>query len=282
MVKRLIKFAGKAAGKAKGILFADPKLLYYEERHLLNQPFFWQGSNGKGVLLVHGWSSAPYELRRLGKYLNENGYTVLGIQLTGHGTVPKDLEDVRWEQWAQDVRAGYRELEKTCGKVYVAGTSIGANLAMILAKEEKNVAGLILMATPYKMKMERSGLFVVKLSLSLFGNKYRKKFYPPTFGLSTTVTRLIAYQSYPMKNLLEVYGAIQSARSNLSAIEQPCFLLQSTHDHIVTKNSMEKIYAGIGSQIKKKIYVHKAYHTFISDIKNEHIFEDILRFLDEN
>ena len=35
-------------------------------------------------------------------------------------------------------------------------------------------------------------------------------------------------------------------------------------------------------KIKKKEYVPRAYHTFISDIKNEHVFQDILEFIEEN
>lgn len=277
----IIKFAGKAAGKAKNILFADPRLLYKEERHLVNEPFFWHGENGKGVLLVHGWTSTPYEVRRLGKYLNENGYTVYGLMLSGHGTVPKDLENVTHEDWIRDVRDGYQKLKETCDKVFVGGTSIGANLAMILAKEEQGITGLVLMATPYKMKLEPVVLLFAKLLLHL-RKKYRKKFYPPTFGLSTTITRLISYQTYPVKSVLEAFKLVQEARKNLSAISQPCLIMQSTHDHIVSSGSLEAIYESIGSKTKKKRYIQKAYHTFISDTKNEHIFRDILGFLDAN
>ena len=194
----------KLAEKARDIVFADPKLLYKKQRHLVNQPFFFVGNNGKGVLLVHGWTSTPYEVRRLGEYLHGAGYTVLGVQLTGHGTVPKDLESVKWQQWNQDITAGYEKLKLTCEMVYVGGTSIGASLAMIFAKEQPDIAGLILMATPYKMRLERTGLFGAKI-LMLFKNKYRRKFYPPTFGLSTTVTRLISYQTYPVSSVLEAY-----------------------------------------------------------------------------
>lgn len=268
-------------GKAKSVLFADPKLLYKEERHLVNQPFFFEGSNGKGVLLVHGWTSTPYEVRRLGKFLNENGYTVSGIQLSGHGTVPKDLEGVGYETWVEDIVAGYEKLKQTCDQVYVGGTSIGANLALILAEKEKDLAGIVLMATPYKMRMEKTALFFATMLLR-FKKQYRKKFYPPTFGVATSITRLISYQTYPVKSVLEAFRLIQEARKNLSAITQPCLIMQSTSDHIVSRGSLESIYNGIGSKVKKKIYIEKAYHTFISDIKNEHVFQDILRFLDGN
>jgi len=281
MVQQIVKLAGRAAKKAQSILFADPNLLYKEERHLVNQPFFWQGSNGSGVLLVHGWTSTPYELRRLGKYLNENGYTVYGIQLKGHGTVPKDLENVQWSDWLEDIRAGYAELKKTCDKVYIAGTSIGGNLALIFATEQTDIAGLVVMAAPYKMRYEPLLLFFAKMLLRL-KKKYRKKIYPPTFGVSTTITRLISYQSYPVASVLEAFEAVREARKNLFKITQPCLIMQSTHDHIVAKNSLENIYKGLGSRKKEKKYIEKAYHTFISDIKNEHVFENILNFLSEN
>ena len=105
MVNELLK-------KAKSILFADPNLLYKEERHLVNQSFYFEGTNGKAVLLVHGWTSTPYELRRLGKYLNENGYTVYAPQLKGHGTIPKDLEQVRWTDWLEDLEKSYAFLSE--------------------------------------------------------------------------------------------------------------------------------------------------------------------------
>lgn len=281
MVQRIIKLAEQAAGKAKSILFKDPYALYKEERHLLNQPFFWEGTNGKGILLIHGWTSTPYEVRRLGKYLNENGYAVLGIQLSGHGTIPKDLENIKWQDWMDDIQKGYAKLKETCPKVYVAGTSIGASLAMMFAKENPEIAGVVLMATPRKIKFEKIVVLFARVML-LIGRRYSKKFYPPTFGSRTTVTRLISYQTYSIKSALETFKLVKESRKNLEKIVQPCLILQSTHDHVVSKNSLEKIYNEIGSKIKKKEYISKAYHTFISDIKNEHVFEDILNFLNAN
>lgn len=280
MVKRLVKYAGKAVGRAKDILFADPRLLYKEERHLVNKPFFWQGTNGKGVLLVHGWTSTPYEVRRLGKYLNENGYTVSGIQLKGHGTVPQDLENVRWADWLEDVKKGFEELKQKCPKVFIGGTSIGSSLAMKFVEENPDVAGLVLMATPYRLRFEKQVIYFANILKGF--RKYRKKFYPPTFGLSTTITRLISYQTYPITSALETFELIREARKNLGKITQPCLIMQSTHDHIVEKDSIDKIYSQIGSKIKRKEYIEKAYHTFISDTKNQHIFQDILYFLEEN
>jgi carboxylesterase len=266
--------------KIKSVLFKDPFFLFEEEKALVNQPFYFKGTNGKGVILVHGWSSTAYEVRRLGKFLNEKGYTVCGPMLRGHGTKPEDLENVKWEEWLSDLEKTYAEMEKEVSQIYVGGTSIGSCLVMLLAQKKINIAGLILMATPFKIRLEKLMILFARLTVNI--KPFNKKVYPPTFGASTTITRLISYQKYSVRSALETFELIEEARENLDRITQPCFLIQSSSDHIVAKRSLEEIYNRLGSKIKKRRYVKKAYHTFISDIKNEYVFEDILNFLNEN
>ena len=274
MVKGIIK-------SVKSVLFADPNLLYKEELGLIKQPFYFEGVNNKAVLLIHGWTSTPYEMRRLGKYLNENGWTVSIPMLRGHGTIPEDLENIKWNDWMEDAEKEYLKLKEKYNQVYVGGTSIGANVAVLLAQKYPGISGLVLMATPYKFKLEKMVNAYSRFMLWL-GKKYSVKFYPPTFGIATTITRLIAYKSYPIRSALQAYELVKKSRENLGQAKQPCIMMQSSHDHMVVRKNMEKIYEQIGSKIKEKKYIHKAYHTFISDIKNEHVFEDILNFLGEN
>lgn len=275
MTPKIVKFINKA----KNIIFADPELIFKDEKNLVNQPFYFQGNNGKGVLLVHGWTSTAYEVRRLGKYLSEEGFTVSGPMLRGHGTKPEDLENITYQDWLADLLKAYDELQKECGEVYIGGTSIGASLAILLALQRPQTKGLVLMATPYKIKLE--SLLETWGKLILPFKKYNNKFYPPTFGVATTITRVIAYQKYSTKSALEVIRLVKAVREKFAEIKQPCFLIQSKQDHVVSHGSMDKIYEKIGSDIKKKKYINRAYHTFISDIKNEHVFTDILEFLKE-
>lgn len=93
---------------------------------------------------------------------------------------------------------------------------------------------------------------------------------------------MISYQTYPTKSVLEVFKLAKISRKELNKITQPCLMMQSSSDHVVTYKSLEQIYATINSSVKEKKYIHKAYHTFISDIKNEHVFQDILNFLEAN
>ena len=264
----------------RSVLFADPNLLYKEERALVNQPFYFEGTNRKAVLLIHGWTSTSYEVRRLGKYLNENGYTAFGPMLRGHGTIPRDLKNVRWTDWLEDIKKNYEDLKKNHTHVYIAGTSIGACLSVILAGKKTDIAGLVIMAMPYKLKYEKMTLAVAKLAS--FFKEYNKKYYPPTFGISTTITRIIAYQTYPISSAIETFKLVEVARKYVPRIKQPCFIIQSKSDHIVAKRSLENIYDSIESKIKEKKYIKRAYHTFISDIKNESVFKEILNFINKN
>lgn len=269
---------GKILKKTRSILFANPRTLYESEKHLSNKSFYFKGANRKAILLLHGWSATPYEVRRLGKYLNEAGYTVYGPMLSGHGTTPTDLENVKYEDWIKNTNNFINKLKDGYDKIYIGGTSMGATLALHVAKERRDIDGLVLMATPYEVRYEKIGTATLKF-LRIF-KKYRKKFYPPTFGSRSTITRLISYQEYPIDSVLELAKLIKKTREDLSKITQPCFIMQSSTDHIVTRSSMNNIYKEISSKKKKKRYIRKAYHTFISDIKNEHIFKDILNFIE--
>ncbi len=264
----------------ESVLSVEPKALYDKERKIISQPFKLLGTNNKAVLLIHGWTATPYEVRRLGVYLNENGYTALAPLLSGHGTKPQDLENIKWTDWLKDVIKAYQELKKNYTQVYIVGNSLGANLAVALAKDRADIAGLVLLAMPYKIRMEKWLFFLAQITKSL--KPYHKKFYPPTFGSATTITRVISYQTYPTKSVLEVFKLVKISRKELNKITQPCLIMQSSSDHVVTYKSLEQIYATINSSVKEKKYIHKAYHTFISDIKNEHVFQDILNFLEAN
>ena len=264
---------------AKSVIFSDPYELYKKDKDILDKPFYFEGNNGKAVLLVHGWTTTPYELRRLGVYLNEKGYTVDAPMLLGHGTFPGELENLKWEDWFRGVENSYAQLKKDFSEVYVAGTSMGSSLAVLLAAKNKDVSGVVLMATPYELRsrkiMEVLGSFLLKL-----GKKYYSKSYPLKFRFSPMfITRMISYQSFPIKNVLEIFRLSDEVKKVASNVCQPALVIQSSQDHVVTKRSVEKLYRKLGSKNKKKIILEKAYHTFISDIKNEHIFEDIFNFL---
>ena len=98
-------------------------------------PFFLkpQHANGIGVLLIHGLLASPAELRGYGEHLVQQGYTVIGVRLKGHGSSPYALRDQTWEDWYGSVLRGFNILKTYCKHIFVSGFSTGGALALKLA-----------------------------------------------------------------------------------------------------------------------------------------------------
>jgi len=104
--------------------------------------FFMEGTNGKGVLLIHGLTGIPGEMRPVGKLLNRKGYTVYAPLLAGHGDTEKALLKTSWQDWYESVKKGFFELKGKTDQTFTAGICAGGALGLYLAAEHpKDVSG---------------------------------------------------------------------------------------------------------------------------------------------
>jgi len=86
-----------------------------------------------GALLLHGLTDSPYSLRRIGEILQSKGFYVLALRLPAHGTVPKALTKVHWEDWIAATRIGAHHVRERIGSdqpFVIAGYSNGGALAV--------------------------------------------------------------------------------------------------------------------------------------------------------
>ncbi len=249
------------------------------EKHLFSEPFYFKGTNGRVVLLVHGWTSVPYEMRALGKHLHQKGYSVYALLLSGHGTVPEDLEGIRWQQWRDDVLQVYQKLSREYDDIYLGGMSIGGSLVLHVAQRFPRIRGLVLMGTPYKMRFEGVGYYFVKMLMHF--QPYKKKFYPKILGAQKCMTQILSYQRYPQVSAFEARCAIISATRQLDLITQPCFFIQSRSDHLVSRNSIHALAEGVSSHVIQKLILKNAHHNFIADVQHKHVYDNIASFFDQ-
>lgn len=253
---------------------------YHEDINVVNKPFHFKGMGDVCVMLIHGWTSTPYEMRILGEELHREGIGVDAPLLSGHGTRPQDLENVTWDQWVNDVNRAYKRLRKQYARVYVGGMSMGGNLALHVAKQNPDVSGLILMSTPYKMRYEKFGIMMAHMTKWIFS--YKRKYYPRGLQAQPSITQLISYQKYPISSAFEAYTTIKKSLQDIHTITQPVFLIQPAHDHLVARESIHKIFYKIGSQKKEKRLIKKASHNFMGNGKHRDVFRDVVRFVTEN
>ena len=90
-----------------------------------------------GVLLLHGWTGYTGRLAYLGERLANAGLTVRLPRLPGHGTNIPDLLASTWKDWLRKSVDEFLELRDRSETVFVAGASMGAILAVMLAAQFK-------------------------------------------------------------------------------------------------------------------------------------------------
>jgi len=95
-------------------------------------PFFKK--RGKiAALLIHGFTSSPWEMKRIGNFLSKHNITVYAPLLPGHGTSPERLALMKYVQWVEYIGEQIKMLEKDYDEIYLIGSSFGGNLALITA-----------------------------------------------------------------------------------------------------------------------------------------------------
>nr|APZ78848.1 alpha/beta hydrolase [Stigmatella aurantiaca] len=113
---------------------------------------FELGRGDDACLLLHGFTGSPWEMLPLGEALAAQGMYVKAPRLPGHGTTPEALLKVNHRDWEQAAAESLRSLTGF-RRVFVAGLSMGALLALGLAAQFPQVVrGLVLIAPAARFK----------------------------------------------------------------------------------------------------------------------------------
>ncbi|MGL5755787.1 MAG: alpha/beta hydrolase [Paraclostridium sp.] len=230
--------------------------------------------NEIGCLLIHGFTSTPAEMYPLAKVLNDNGYTVHSILLSGHGTNHDELLKVSYIDWYSDVEKAYEELLFECEQVVVIGHSMGGLLALMLASNY-HVDKLICLACALKPNnrwVKYSGIL-----------KYFKKYT----GWKTNSNLIddeyskykLHYSTFPIHSVYQLHLASRAASSCLKSIKSDTLIIQDKNDTQVKKESAYALYNGIASKHKELMWIDGATHSLTLGPKKEKVFEKILEFI---
>lgn len=95
------------------------------------------------VLLMHGLSDSPYIVKDIARLFAQQGFPVIAIRFSGHGTREDALHSVHHEQWLDDVHYGFEEARKLAPRVVIGGFSMGGYMSAHMAEElvQQNRAG---------------------------------------------------------------------------------------------------------------------------------------------
>jgi carboxylesterase len=239
------------------------------------EPFFYSGGE-VGCLLVHGFTASPQEMHGLGKHLANEGMTVLGVRLAGHGTQVSDMVRTHWQDWLADVEDGYHLLRGVSRRIYLVGLSMGGLLALVLATCLP-VEGLVIMATPHHLP-DDFRLRILRL-IALF-QPYRPKGQPQWFDLQEYPQR-VAYSADPTMAYRQLGRLMEEADRCLPQISVPALLVYSRNDPSVptSEGHQEKIFTKLGSEIKETLWVEQSGHILTEDQERHRVRMAVADFI---
>ncbi len=246
------------------------------------EPFFFPGKGTKvkiGCLVTHGFTGAPKEMRWLGEYLNEQGYTVCGIRLNGHATKPEDMVRTRYQDWLLSVEDGYNLLKSSTEQVFLLGLSMGGVLSLISASRLP-VQGVVAMSTPYQLP-DHALLRLIN-TISWFVPFMPKGKGSPDAGWfdKDAFRQHVAYPKNPVRSAGELNKLLGLMRQSLPFVKVPTLLIHSRNDDYVFHESMEKIHARLGSADKEMLWVEGGGHVITEEPTRETVFKAAADFID--
>lgn len=100
--------------------------------------FYLKNENKKAILLLHGLTGSPFELRWIGKRFHNENYDVFCPVLPGHCSTLEDLKNSTWKDWYNGAKSVLENIISSgYEKIYTAGLCVGGVIALLLALEYK-------------------------------------------------------------------------------------------------------------------------------------------------
>jgi carboxylesterase len=246
-----------------------------------SKPVFIDNGSKIGILILHGFSSTPEQLRDAVDFACKNGFNVSVPLIAGHGTCPEDLRKTSPEDWKRSARDAYLELKKISEKVFIVGSSFGSNLAFWLAKEFNNEqAGIISLSAPIFLKYHT--IILLRLySYGLFQKYYQKP--AKSFGTNQKLPEdEIVYYKLPTKSVREFLRFIKKETiPNLRNVKIPTLIFHSIKDNIVHPKSARYIYKHLGSGFKQIQWADIDSHFIAREQLVRGLFQQVYDFIQD-
>lgn len=243
-----------------------------------------RGDGASGVLLLHGLTGTPHEVRPFADALFAAGFAVRAPLLAGHSDI-EDLERSTWRDWYGSARAAFEELhDGGTREVLVAGFSMGALLALRLsALEAQRVPGLVAMSTPLRLgRWQRRAIHTLArlrgstLLHDLVG--VLPKFGGPDIRIKREVERSPSLPGFPYPTLAEFIALQDEVADLLPHVVAPTLLMHGRFDHTAPLQQSEQLAQRLGSSHVRLRVLPRSFHVIGLDVDRELACAELVSF----
>lgn len=261
--------------------------------------FFFEGGRS-GVLLIHGLTGTPMEMRLLGKGLNNAGFTVHGMQLAGHCGNVEDLLATGWHDWYASVEQAADALRGKVDRLFVGGLSMGALLALKLAAEKPQlVAGVGVYGATFRYDgwtipwAARMTFMLPWLKRFGFGLGRNRSFMEqPPYGIRDERLRAqisaamlggdsaaAGLPGNPWYSLAEMHQLSADVRRRLPDVAAPCFVAHASDDDVASVKNAELVIRNVNAPTEL-LLLNDSYHMITIDKERRTLIEHSANFFD--
>ena len=257
--------------------------------------FFFPGGRS-GVLLIHGLTGTPMEMRLLGKGLNRAGFTVHGMQLAGHCGSTEDLLATGWRDWYASVEQAADNLLGKVDHLFVGGLSMGALLALKLAAERpRQVSGVGVYGATFRYD-GWSIPWLARLSFMLpllkkFGiGRHRSFMEQPPYGIRDERLRAqissamlggdsvaAGLPGNPWYSLAELHELATSVRRELPRVVAPCLVAHASEDDVASIRNAQLVMREVSAP-SELLLLKDSYHMITVDKERRTLIEHSATF----
>jgi carboxylesterase len=249
-----------------------------------------------GVLLIHGLTGTPAEMRLVGKGLNRAGFSVYGMQLAGHCGNVDDLLATDWLDWYASVKAAAEQFRQEVDHLFVAGLSMGAVLALKLAADHPDwVKGVGVYgatfrydgwATPWYGKFS----FLLPLGVKLGIGRKAMVHETEPYGLRDERIRAqisalmlggdsaaAGLPGNPWPSLAEMYKMAAVVRRDLPKVNAPCLVAHATEDDIASIDNALLVERLVSGPVEM-LLLEDSYHMITIDRERRLLIDRTVEF----
>ena len=247
----------------------------------------------KGVLLFHGLTGSPFEMKKYGDFLFKNGFDVFCYSFPGHGNRISEIESVTDKDWRDFAQEKYDLLRKNYNHFFVSGLCLGAAMAVYLGEHNKDITGIVALSTTLFLDGFCIPWTVHLLPFAL--NTITRFYYTfpedDCFGIKNERTRKslakitakanISMDNYPLNCVDGLLKLSKNVRQNLKKVTCPILCIHSKYDNLASPKSAQVVMNGVSSSVKKYVELEDSYHMVLYDNEKEFVMNTVKEFLDE-
>lgn len=261
--------------------------------------FFLEG-NRTGILLIHGLTGTPNEMRSIAKSCHQMGFSVLAAQLDGHCGTMEDLVKTHWEDWYDSIQQAAEKLKQKTDEIFVIGLSMGSLLALKYASENQ-VSGVICYSPTFKfdgwsIPLWSKALAPIVLPIVSKLNIFRLNAFDEAepYGIKNEQLRVRILEAMkgsdsskaglpgnPWHSLYQMQRLSRDVRKNLKNITAPTLCLHAFDDDIAHRKNSQLIYDQVSGS-KQIIWLYESYHMITIDNDRKQVIDESLKFIKKN